>query len=386
MYKRFEAETLKAAYQKVKTELGSNAQILTHRQVRQSGMSGMLGKKVWQVIAMNPPDGQGSPVPAKSRVRNPVDHVIDEPALPFAEFSKNDPAPAAPRRPAPSGSRPAEPAPNLERTALKILVKEVRALAEKLNATKPSAEHVILPGALPDVYRRLISQDIPREMAVDFMTGLCDRPSLDICDEAKILESLEERLAEQIPTAALETLFSSRRPRILFVVGPSGVGKTTTLAKIAMLAVREEKAKVALVTLDTFRIAAAEQLKTYADLMPADIEVVLSEEEFSSAVVRHADKDFILVDTPGKNPCSPAALSDFRDYLKRLSGAKLPAPAILMVLSASTKQSDLERYAACYRSLDPAGVVFTKLDETSSFGPILPVLHACRLPLVFLTA
>ena len=172
---------------------------------------------------------------------------------------------------------------------------------------------------------------------------------------------------------------------MVFLVGPAGVGKTTTLAKVATLSSRDEKMRIAFITIDTLRVAAAEQLKSYADLISADIEIVMSEEDFVSAVSRHADKDLILVDTPGKNPCSPSALADFSGYLKRLTAARQPSPAVLLVLSATTKLADLQRYVACYQSLNPAGIVFTKMDETSTYGTVLPVLEAAKLPMVFLT-
>jgi len=447
MYQRFEAETLQAALNLVKKEFGPDAMIVNHREVRKGGLGGILGKKVWQVIAYRKPsDPPQAPAtssatsrPAQSqrsnptarpdaqkdrgerprmpRVRNPVNHLIDEPALPFEDLSKSTTAtyggqvpngtgmtsqsvqspstlPTA-KRPgiAPSPSRPVTSAPAMpvqgahsaDPSALSQLLKEVREISERLNGPQAGGDQVILPGVLPGMYQKLISQEVYRELAVELMNCLCDRPSLDLCDESKVLEILEEQLAAALPTMGLEELFSSRRPRTLFLVGPSGVGKTTTLSKVAALASRDEKMKIAFITLDTFRVAAAEQLKTYADLIPAAIEVVMSEDEFIAALFKHSDKDMIFVDTPGKNPCSPAALSDLSGYLKKMSAAKLPSPAILLVLSATTKHTDLQRYAACYQSLDPAGIVFTKLDETSTHGSLLQVLSASKLPMIYLT-
>ena len=414
MYKRYEAETLKAALHKVKMDLGSDAVILSQREIRTGGISGILGKKVWQIVAYRPvsdeppaaPKTRPAPAPvaaaapplhirelerqARLKIRRPVDHVVDEPALPFAEL------PSTLRSPAPSSKtrnfKPYTPAgfqvstaDSPDQSALRILLKEVRALSEKIAAPPPPvSDQVVLPGVLPAFYRRLLLQEVPRQTALDVMNSFFERPSLDVNDETKALEWLEERLAQGIPGAGLDQLLSTRRPRILFLVGPAGVGKTTTLAKVSAMASRDEKMKIAFVTLDTFRVAAAEHLKTYADLIQADFEIVLSEGEFASAVVRHADKDLIFVDTPGKNPCSPATLSDFASYLKHLTAAKLPGPAVLLVLSAATRLADLQRYIACYRTLGPAGVIFTKMDETQTYGSLLPVLETARLPVVFL--
>lgn len=441
MYKRFEAETLKQAHAKVKMDLGPDAVILSQREVRSSGLTGILGKKMWQVVAFRPPAADGGaravpnapakpagavaapaapkkyPVPppgrpperSRSKIRQSVNHLVDEPALPFSEFNTAKPATTYETRPARlsrpeapsagvSGSAaprphvPASPTPadaGLENPVMRLLLKEVRAISDKLNAPPAApgglSDQIILPGVLPALYQRLVSQEIPQGMAVDLMNDLCDRTTLDMNNDAGTLEALEERLTAMIPVVSLDDLVSSRRPRIVFLAGPSGVGKTTTLAKIATLASRDEKMKIAFITIDTMRVAAAEQLKSYADLISADIEIVMSEDDFVSAVNKQADKDLILVDTPGKNPCSPSALSDFTAYLKRLGAAKQPSAAVLLVLSAATKLADLMRYTACYQTLNPAGIIFTKIDETNTYGSILPVLTASKLPMVFLT-
>lgn len=434
MYKRFEAETLRAAHHKAKLELGPDVVILSSREVRKGGLTGILGKKVWQVVAFCPEDGGAPPksatgsstqvpstwkqMPAraeppssaldrsKSKVRQSVNHLVDEPALPFSEL----PPTAKPQAPADRGpseimssfkpkllkssppaaqpARPADPHSGMDSAALRIVLKEVRALSDKLRApAQPVTDQVILPGVLPAFYQRLLIQEVPRETAVDAMNAMCDCPTLDMNDETQTLEKLEDHLASIIPVTSIDELFAAQRgPRVFFLVGPAGVGKSSTLAKVAALATRDEHQKVAFITIDTFRIAAAEQLKSYADLMHADIEIVFSEDEFTAAVVRHADKDMILVDTPGKNPCSPATLSDFSGYVKRLSAAKLPPPVVLLALSAATRLADLQRYISCYRALDPKGIVFTKIDETNTFGSLLPALTTGNLPLVFMTS
>lgn len=420
---------------RVKADLGPNAVMMNQpREVSKGGIKGMLGKKVWEVVAYCPQEDSlpetprpahtpaPAPVPpvrksavspdraARAKIRQPVDHMVDEPALPFAELPK-PPAKLPPvRNPMVYGatSREFQPAPaiqtqaaspawppaaqksvaslNLDDPAIRTLFKEIRAISEKLSnpPPAPASDQVILPGVLPAFYSRLMTQEVPREIAIELMNSLCERPTLDLNDEMKVQEILEEQLAAAIPSCALDDLFGGRGPRVVFMVGPAGVGKTTTLTKIAALSSRDQKMKVALITLDIHRVAAAEQLKSYAELITADFELVFNEEEFASAVVKHSDKDMILVDTPGRNPCSPAALSDFSGYIKKLTAIRLPSPAVLLVLSATTKPADLQRYVSCYRSLDPAGVVFTKADETSTFGSLMPILLS-KLPFVFMT-
>lgn len=430
MYRLFEADTLKDLMLNVKKELGPNAVILKPREVSTGGLGGLMGHKKWRVFAYLPAGESAAPAtqspaqvrgpstsrphgaPSRTRVQQPVNHIIDEPALPFGDERIAEPKPKLPapsKWAAPSKlSKPASvrtadeivrarpavspvappPSDIMTDPAFRTLLKEVRALSEQLTAISSApkqaqSEHVILPGVLQPFYQQLQMQEVPRDLCLELMDALCDRPTLDIHDGQKVAEQLEELLASQIQTSALDPLFTSRRPRIVFFVGPAGAGKTTTLAKVATLASRDEKLKIAFVTVDTMRVAAAEQLKTYADLISASIEVVMSESDFAAAVVRHADKDLILVDTPGKDPCSPASLAEFSAYLKQLGGMRLPAPAVLPVLAAPTRLSDLDRYANCYQALQPAGLVFTKLDETRTYGSMLSVMRASKLPAIF---
>lgn len=163
-------------------------------------------------------------------------------------------------------------------------------------------------------------------------------------------------------------------------LGPTGVGKTTTLAKLAARMLIWEKKRVALVTTDTYRIGATEQLKTYGEILGVPVEVVMTPRELRQALDRHRDKDAVLIDTPGRSPRNPIYRQELLSYL-----ASAQPSDTFLVLSCTTKNRDLLRIAESYQEFKVNKLIFTKLDETSSLGPILNVIRATGLPVAYLS-
>ncbi|TDA69404.1 MAG: flagellar biosynthesis protein FlhF [Clostridia bacterium] len=163
-------------------------------------------------------------------------------------------------------------------------------------------------------------------------------------------------------------------------LGPTGVGKTTTLAKVAAHMLLGEKKKVALVTTDTYRIGATEQLKTYAEILGVPVEVVMTPRELRQAVDRHRDRDAVLIDTAGRSPRNPIYRQELLSYL-----ASAQPGETFLVLSCTTKNRDLLRIAESYQEFNVNKLIFTKLDETTSLGPILNVVRATGLPVAYLS-
>ena len=168
--------------------------------------------------------------------------------------------------------------------------------------------------------------------------------------------------------------------RVAALIGATGVGKTTTLAKIAARFVLERGIKVALITADTYRISAVEQLKTYSDILGLPIEIVYSPDELKVAIHKHRDKDLILIDTAGRSQHNAYQMKELQDFL-----AVYPHIEKHLVLSATTKERDaadiLEKFSVC----EPNRVIFTKTDETSSVGLILNLLATREIPLSYFT-
>ena len=162
---------------------------------------------------------------------------------------------------------------------------------------------------------------------------------------------------------------AQKGPKVVFFVGPTGVGKTTTIAKIASKFSVEGGKKVALLTADTYRIAAAEQLRTYANILEVPFHVIYSTEEMEQALKDFRDYDYILVDTAGHSHHNEAQKEVMNAFLHSVDG--LAEKEVFLVLSATTKYRDLLSIADTYSAMTEYKLIFTKLDETTTLGNLL---------------
>lgn len=184
-------------------------------------------------------------------------------------------------------------------------------------------------------------------------------------------------MARRIPVSAGSV---HGRPARIALVGPTGVGKTTTTAKMAARFALTEKKRVALLTIDTYRIGAVEQLRTYARVMGLPLEVVNSPEEMTGAVARHADKDVLLIDTVGRSPRRALQLAEIKTFLN----AAAPTETHL-VLAAPGGLTYLMDTAASFAVLEPTHLIVTKLDEMPQWGAIASLTGRTGLPVSFIT-
>ena len=152
-------------------------------------------------------------------------------------------------------------------------------------------------------------------------------------------------------------------------MGPTGVGKTTTIAKIASHFAVEEKKKIAMLTADTFRIAAAEQLRTYANILEVPFRVIYTEEELKAAISDFRDYDYIFVDTTGHSHQNEELLEKMKKLLA--TAAEAGESQAFLVLSTTTKYRDLQRISSSYKEIADYQLILTKLDETSTLGSLL---------------
>lgn len=164
------------------------------------------------------------------------------------------------------------------------------------------------------------------------------------------------------------------------LIGATGVGKTTTIAKLAAEAITRCGARVALVTIDTYRIAAVEQLKVYGEIMGLPVEVVLSPEQLQEAFRRHRDKDLILIDTAGRSPRDGERIDELNEFLGR--GADVEN---CLVLSAATDERLQRQSLAAFGKLPLSRLIFTKLDESDRCGSLINIPTRSNLPLAYLT-
>lgn len=237
-----------------------------------------------------------------------------------------------------------------------------------------------LSSELLTLYQRLISQGVEPKLAWSLMEKV--QAELGRVEGSAALRgpvALRRTLAEMVSTSGPLQIEEGRQKVVAFI-GPTGVGKTTTIAKLAAHYALMEKRRVALVTLDTYRIAAVEQLKIYAKLIGIPLEVTLSGEELKTALASQQDKDLILIDTAGRNQNAEMQMAELKTFFPD----RLPLE-IQLVISATTKERDLWEIYRKFALVKISGLIFTKLDESQTFGGILNQVICSGLPLSYLT-
>ncbi|WP_251860472.1 flagellar biosynthesis protein FlhF [Clostridium sp. Marseille-Q2269] len=193
-------------------------------------------------------------------------------------------------------------------------------------------------------------------------------------------DNLEER--EKIERVIKDSIDirTNSLDKITVLVGPTGVGKTTTIAKLAGKLSLIDKKKVGLITIDTYRIGAVEQLKTYADIMNIPFKVVFSMKDMEKAILDLQHCDIILIDTTGRSSKNMMQISELRAFIE-----KIKEKSVHLVISASTKNKDIETIIKGYTILEYQNIIITKLDETSTYGSILTILDKSKKPISFIT-
>ena len=176
---------------------------------------------------------------------------------------------------------------------------------------------------------------------------------------------------------------AAQGPKMLFFIGPTGVGKTTTIAKIASHFCVDGGKKVALLTADTYRIAAAEQLRTYANILEVPFRIIYSVEELSQAMRDFKDCDYILVDTAGHSHQNAEQKKVMKELIHSVDG--ILEKEVFLVLSATTKYRDLLSIADTYSDMTDYKLIFTKLDETITLGNLLNLKLYTGAPLSYVT-
>jgi flagellar biosynthesis protein FlhF len=237
-----------------------------------------------------------------------------------------------------------------------------------------------LPPALFHVFTDLIQADVgealAREMVERVRVELTDD---ELTDSSAVREQLTRLIEDDIPVAGAINIQPGQR-RLVALVGPTGVGKTTTIAKLAANFRLKEQRKVGLITVDTYRIAAVEQLRTYADIIELPMAVVANAREMREAVARMSDLELVLMDTAGRSPRDEVKIEELRTLL-----AEAEADEVHLVLSSAGSAGSLVRTAEQFAAVGATSLVLTKLDEVSNVGHLLPLVRAARLPLSYLT-
>ncbi|UFS72399.1 hypothetical protein LPW11_09435 [Geomonas sp. RF6] len=225
---------------------------------------------------------------------------------------------------------------------------------------------------------QLMSDEVNEESVAALMEHL--RPA---AQEGATLEELKALLQEafgKTVQCAGSLRMNKECARVMAMVGPTGVGKTTTIAKLAAMHALSRGAKVALITTDNFRVGAIEQLKTYAKIMDLPLEVVVTSEELGRAIDKHADKDLILIDTAGRSQKDSDRLDELKGYLEAHTGVE-----IYLCVAATTRGKEIDDIVANFGVLPISKLLFTKIDESASFGTIINANRRHGLPLSWFT-
>lgn len=419
--KTYQAPTMAEALTSVKRELGKDAVILHTRSFKVGGVLGLFRRNMVEITASvgvgitNPGDlrraARSADTPATAEAK-PAAGPPRPPSALARAYGLTTPAPAATLRPA-TGPRTD---PQAERRAREEIVRENQHLSGGLSADlrqelaairtmvgqvlqsssaragengagglgRLGAPGIAMPDALLKFYLQLIQNDVAREIADQVVSDIRDELTpAELRDEGVVRASFLRHVETLIPVD--EGLTPPRpapdgRPLTIALVGPTGVGKTTTLAKLAAAYRLRHARKIGLITADTFRIAAVDQLRTYANIIGVPLEVVSSPDEMALACERFAGMDAILIDTAGRSPTDTRSLEELAAFL----AAARPHRTHLVLASVASEPT-LVRTIERFGPLRPTGMIFTKLDEAASLGVLLSVIRRVDARLSFVT-
>lgn len=348
--KKFVAGSMPEAMKQIKEELGHNAIILNSKEIKPKGFLGLFGKKKIEVTAMLD-DGLQTSREAPSKKK-----------LPLLESRE-------------ASSLSAKSKVNQEEKILE----EIKYLQSILASQTSSGKEVIFPPLLQDVYQYLLKQEVEADIAKSIVEALADQANEEALTRDKIKQLLYELVEARLNEASYEGI--DKETKVVQFVGPTGVGKTTTIAKVAANHILQDGKSVAFITADTYRIAAIEQLKTYATILNVPIEVVYSKEDYDRALQKFSKYDLIFVDTAGRNYREKPYLNELKHFIS----TPTVATETFLVLSLTAKASDIQHIYHQFRPLQINQVIFTKIDETDTYGAILSLIVKNKLKLAYLT-
>lgn len=371
--RRYMARNTQEAILKVKMDLGNEALILNTRKVKKKGLLGLFQKPMVEVLAAideyNLTRTEGDSIKSAGKQPEKVEEKQAERIQESEERKKFD--------------EKEEKILNLENkiTNMEEMLQKMCAqmnLEGKLTQ-EPKEKQPAVSNIAGIFYGNLIKNEVDSDIA----RKIVDTAAAKLGKDAGVNEMMSQMLA--IISGMLGRPDTIKpgipgKPSIIIFVGPTGVGKTTTLAKIAANFVLNHKKAVGLVTADTYRIAAVEQLKTYAEILGIPLSVAYTAQEISEAVSLHSDKDIVLIDTAGR---SHRNKSQFEE-LKTLVSAS-HADEVYLVLSATTSIRNCKEILSNYSFLSNYKLIFTKIDEAPVQGIILNVKSFTGKSLSYIT-
>lgn len=330
------------AMKKIRNDLGAHAVILQSKEVKRGGFFGLFKKKNIEVIAGLDP----SPIRTGKKEREEQ-----------SDLTKRTPDPKTNEKD-------------------KIL-KEIKQLKTMI--------HLQQDEQLDDnreefqlVFRHLQEQEVEEAIAKEIVNTVIKNWKEDeILSYEAVLEAVGDHIENKLKSFSRTERIQNK---VIQFIGPTGVGKTTTIAKIAASLMLQESKKVAFITTDTYRIAAIDQLKTYARILDVPLEVAYSFEDFKKAIKKLNDYDVILVDTAGRN----FRESKYVQSLKKMIDNGVDMDTYL-VLALTAKPKDIQHTFDQFDSLSKKSIIFTKADETAQYGSLINIPFTRNIDIAFLT-
>lgn len=264
----------------------------------------------------------------------------------------------------------------------KVSFSEKKEEAEKKE--EPVSKEEYKARACKDLIRKQMRQSEVEEEQIDAIMKEIDESLPKDAALDQILAAMYQKIILMLgqPYTLDQKQENKKETKYVFFLGSTGVGKTTTIAKIASKLKLEKNKKVILATADTYRIAAVEQLKTYANILSVPLKVIYTPEELGEMKEEMEDYDICLIDTAG---CSHRNKEQLKDIQKLLEQIPITSREVYLVLNAATKYRDLKEIADVYKELTDYSIIFTKLDETSSAGVMLNMRLYTKRPLSYVT-
>jgi flagellar biosynthesis protein FlhF len=364
--KKFQAPTETEAMMMAKQEMGSAAVIMNIKTIKQRGLSRLFKKDIVEVTAALEERATTDKIPTRT-----IDLVANSQILPELEVPKT--------------SAIEEKLNNLQ-SMLEDKIKtdneeEPKLLKEKKAEDNENAVNIKF---IQLVYRQLIDNEVDEKYANQII-GEIESSLKKESNVDSILAGIYQKIILKLgQPKSIE--INEKQTKLVFFLGPTGVGKTTTIAKLASYFKLDKKVKVALITSDTYRIAAVEQLRTYANILDIPLAVVYTIEEFNQAVHQFEDFDLILVDTAGRSHKNNEQCNEMFHLIDDCIISDDIIKETYLVLSAATKYRDLIRINEVFSRLKNYNIIFTKLDETTCLGNILNVKLNTKVPLSYVTS
>lgn len=352
--KKYNAPTMSAALEKIRTELGQDAVILNSKVLYTGGFLGFFKKKSIEVVAAVDPERVKLEIPTvknKKAMPQPKSANLPDKAV-FADLGK---------MPVSSST-----------SGMEAEITEIKKMVKSLNASKQRALHE----NVQKITKLLTEQEISAEVIDDIVLLLSNQLEKESLTYAECLELTKTFILTKLPSEE-PALFQKK---FINVVGPTGVGKTTTIAKLAAESAIKYGKKIAFITTDTYRIAAIEQLKTYATILNIPIEVAYNLEDFQKATEKFSHYDLVFIDTAGRNFRNKEYVKELRniiDFEQELE--------TYLVLALTSKQRDMEEIVKQFSLIPITHFIFTKMDETASLGSMFNMAAAHNVSVAYVT-